>query len=71
MDTLDLKTTRPALPAFDEKVRTARDLPTMTRHRWLKGPVPRPFRWLLENPDAARALAEEAERLSRAPRQAA
>lgn len=64
MDVLDFKTQRPELPSFDNAVRQARDLPTMTRHRWLKGPLPRPFKWLLLNPAAARALADEAERIS-------
>lgn len=70
MAELNLKTRRPELPTFDTVVRQARDLPTMTRHRWLKGPLPRPFNWLLLNPAAARALAEEAERIAR-ERQAA
>lgn len=65
MNENDLKTKRPSLPNFDEVVRQADDLPTMTQHRWLKSPLPRPFRWLLLNPDAARALATEAERIAR------
>lgn len=70
MAELDFKTKRPELPKFDDTVRRARDLPTNTRHRWLKEPLARPFRWLLLNPDAARALADEAERIAR-ERQAA
>jgi len=62
----DLKTSRPALPVFDAQIKRARDLPLNTRHRWLNEPLPRAFRWLLHNPDAARALAEEAERISQA-----
>ena len=64
MAELDFKRSRPVLPVFDDKLRRAHDLPTMTRHRWLKGPLPRPFNWLLLNPDAARALADEAERIA-------
>ena len=70
MSEIDMKALRPALPAFDDVVRKAHDLPTMTQHRWLKGPLPRPLRWLLLNPVAARALAEDAERIAQ-ERQAA
>jgi hypothetical protein len=69
MSEIDLLAERPTLPVFDDIVRRS-DLPTMTQYRWLKGPLPRPFRWLLLNPDAARALAEAAERIA-AERQAA
>jgi hypothetical protein len=54
---------REPLPLFDDIVRRS-NLPVNTRHRWLKEPLPRTFRWLLHNPEAALALALEAERLA-------
>ncbi|MEI7538584.1 MAG: hypothetical protein WCJ76_15290 [Comamonadaceae bacterium] len=71
MDIANDQLTRPALPLFDLHVKRAADLPTMTRYRWLNGPLPRAFKWLLHNPDAARALAHEAERMAVVEQEAA
>lgn len=53
---------RDSIPTFDAVLRQDRTLPTMTRWRWLNVELPRPLRWLLDNPAAARAIAHEAER---------
>jgi len=56
---------REPLPAFDDILRKDTSLPTMTRWRWLNAELPRSLRWLLENPAAARAIAQDAEQRAR------
>lgn len=53
---------RPVTPIFDAYLRRDKTLPNTTRWRWLKEDIPDALVWALDNPDAARAILDEAER---------
>jgi hypothetical protein len=61
------------LPRFQEWLRqnadAAASLPHGTRYRYLKGEVSATLEWFIDNPEALRLLAEDAERMDKTKRE--